>query len=376
LLQQFARRRRIRRESLVAIRPESGHAFTARTGRLELSAHEGSSPAVVLEDGRPLGGPANARHDDIRQAGGGRFSFWRDQVYFAASDNSDPRTNGRRYEIAFPIGAMRSAVLRVGDVVRSPRPAPARPAERVPGGYDADLLIRTWRRLGAELPSDATVLDFGCGGGERVQQLRRKGIAAFGCDITLSDDGEVRAAREAGVLRPIQRVPYRLPFGDASCDVVFSVTVFEHVMNYDAALAEIARVLKPGGLSVHVFPSRWKPIETHAFVPFASVCQSYWWLYLWALAGTRNEFQAGCSARQTARLNARFLREETNYLTQRQIHTMAGRYFGDCRFVEEALFKPDRYARFKRLGPLQPLWRRWVSETSVRVLVLKAPRHP
>jgi hypothetical protein len=135
-------------------------------------------------------------------------------------------------------------------------------------------------------------------------------------------------------------------------------------------------VLKPDGLSVHVFPSRWTPIETHALVPFASVCRSYWWLYLWALAGIRNEFQAGCSAHQTAEANARFLRDETNYLTQRQIRSVAGRYFADCRFVEEALFKPDRYARFQRLGPLGRLWRRWVSETSVRVLVLRRPRHP
>jgi hypothetical protein len=147
--------------------------------------------------------------------------------------------------------------------------------------------------------------------------------------------------------------------------------VFEHVMDYDQALAEIARVLKPGGLSVHVFPSRWKPIETHAFVPFASVCRSSWWLYLWALAGIRNEFQGGLSARETARENARFLREETNYLTQRQIRAVAGRHFDGCRFAEEAQFRPDRYARFQRRALLQPLWRRWSSETAVRVLVLE-----
>ena len=147
---------------------------------------------------------------------------------------------------------------------------------------------------------------------------------------------------DAGVLRPIARHPYRLPFEDRSCDVVFSVTVLEHVMDYDTALAEIARVLKPGGISVHIFPSRWKPIETHAFVPFASVCRSYWWLYLWALAGIRNHFQAGLSARQTAEANARFLAEQTNYLTQGEIRAHAGRHFGECRFSEEATFKPDQ----------------------------------
>ena len=377
--QQFARRRRIRREPLLAIALESGHAFIGRTGRSALSAHDRPSPAVVLEDGRPLSGPANAAHDDIRHAGGGRFSFWHDHVYFAASDNTDPRTNGRTYEIAFPMGAVRETALRIRDTVRPVRPRP-RPPAVIPasGGYDADLLLRTWRRLGVELTSHSTVLDFGCGGGERVQQLRRKGVRAFGCDVALPSPAgtELAMARAAGVVRPIALAPYRLPFDDASCDVVFSITVLEHVMNYDQALAEIARVLKPGGLSVHVFPSRWKPIETHAFVPFASVWQSYWWLYLWACAGIRNEFQGGLSAPQTAEANARFLRDETNYLTQRQIRRVAGRYFDDCRFVEEALFKPDRYARFQRRVLLQPLWRRWTSETSVRVLVLRSPRHP
>ena len=70
-----------------------------------------------------------------------------------------------------------------------------------------------------------------------------------------------------------------------------------------------------------------------AFVPFASVCQSYWWLYLWARAGIRNEFQSGCSARQTAALNERFLREETNYLSQRAIRSVAGRYFGRAKAI-------------------------------------------
>jgi len=372
----LARRRRIHREPILAIAPEAGYAFTGRTGRPRLSGHARPSPAVVLEDGRPLPGPGNALHDDIRHGGAGRFSFWHDHVYFAASDNSDPRTNGRTYEIAFPVGSAYATALRVRDAVRVSRvTGGTAPAGPVAGGYDADLLLRTWRRLGVELTPGATVLDFGCGGGERVQQLRRQGVQAFGCDLALPAQaaGDLGAAIAAGVVRPIGQAPYRLPFDDRSCDVVFSITVLEHVMDYDAALAEIARVLKPDGLSVHVFPARWKPIETHAFVPFASVWQSYWWLYLWALAGVRNEFQAGCSARAVAATNARFLREETNYLTQRQLRRVARRYFGECRFAEEALFKPDRYARFQQAGPLQRLWRRWVSEMSVRVLVLRHP---
>ena len=36
-------------------------------------------------------------HADIRSLGGGRFSHWGNNLFFSASDNTDPRTNGRTY---------------------------------------------------------------------------------------------------------------------------------------------------------------------------------------------------------------------------------------------------------------------------------------
>lgn len=55
----------------------------------------------LMEDGKPLG-PAHARHDDIRTRGGGLFSHWGDDLYFSSSDNSDPRTSGRKYTVTGP----------------------------------------------------------------------------------------------------------------------------------------------------------------------------------------------------------------------------------------------------------------------------------
>jgi hypothetical protein len=54
------------------------------------------SVLVVLEDGLPLA-RAHAGHDEIRQLGRGRYSHWSGTIYFATSDDSDPRTNGRSY---------------------------------------------------------------------------------------------------------------------------------------------------------------------------------------------------------------------------------------------------------------------------------------
>jgi len=58
------------------------------------------SMIVLFEDGKLLG-PPRSIHADIREKGGGRYSHWtRETLYFSSSDNSDPRTNGRKYEVA------------------------------------------------------------------------------------------------------------------------------------------------------------------------------------------------------------------------------------------------------------------------------------
>ncbi|WP_432709908.1 pectate lyase family protein [Pedobacter sp.] len=50
----------------------------------------------LFENGKELGA-AHSKHDDIRKMGKGRFSHWLSTLYFSASDNTDPRTNGRTY---------------------------------------------------------------------------------------------------------------------------------------------------------------------------------------------------------------------------------------------------------------------------------------
>jgi hypothetical protein len=102
------------RSSITSIQPELGFAYTVPTQHPELSAHEHPSLAQVLEDGKPLPGPANAQHDDIRQVGQGSYSFWYDSVYFSTSDNSDPRTNGRQYEIRFLLALDRPIKYIIG----------------------------------------------------------------------------------------------------------------------------------------------------------------------------------------------------------------------------------------------------------------------
>ncbi len=57
-------------------------------------------PVALLEDGQPLLLPSD-NHSEISEVGMGRYSIWRanNTIYFSSSDNSDPRTNGRKYEL-------------------------------------------------------------------------------------------------------------------------------------------------------------------------------------------------------------------------------------------------------------------------------------
>jgi hypothetical protein len=53
----------------------------------------------LLEDGKPLS-EAHALHADIRTIGKGKYSHWvKGAIFFSASDNSNPITNGRKYTL-------------------------------------------------------------------------------------------------------------------------------------------------------------------------------------------------------------------------------------------------------------------------------------
>ncbi|WP_424207661.1 class I SAM-dependent methyltransferase [Sulfuricaulis sp.] len=62
----------------------------------------------------------------------------------------------------------------------------------------------------------------------------------------------------------------RIPYGDCSCDVVFSSHVLEHAQALDRLLRESSRVLEPGGLAIHILPSPawrfWTSIAHYAYV--------------------------------------------------------------------------------------------------------------
>ncbi len=104
---------------------------------------------------------------------------------------------------------------------------------------------------------DARVLDIGCGIGTYVKKLDEVSGDAYGVDI---DPARVREGK-SGTLSVA--VSERLPFADASFDMVLLNEVIEHVDDDAATLREACRVVRPGGHVIIYAPNRLYPFETH-----------------------------------------------------------------------------------------------------------------
>ena len=90
------------------------------------------------------------------------------------------------------------------------------------------------------------VLDAGCGGGLVARELAAAGAEVVGVDRSLGSLGVARRAVR-GHFRPAQGRLERLPFAAGSFDAVVAADVLEHLPDLPAAVAELARVLAPGG---------------------------------------------------------------------------------------------------------------------------------
>ncbi|MFQ5907136.1 MAG: class I SAM-dependent methyltransferase, partial [bacterium] len=96
------------------------------------------------------------------------------------------------------------------------------------------------------------VLDVGCGSGAMILELVKRGYEAFGFDLSSSMVRNARGLLAAsGAPEPFLMAAdlERMPFADGCFDVVVCAGVIEYLEQDEAALREIARVLKPGGVA-------------------------------------------------------------------------------------------------------------------------------
>ncbi len=221
------------------------------------------------------------------------------------------------------------------------------------------------RRTAANAP--VRVLDAGCGDCRLLEflalalprALDGRPVELHGFDIAghaSQRDGFFEAARaRLALAAPGTPWPERLnlvaerdawPYPDGWFDAVGSNQVLEHVVDQDRFFAEIARVLKPRGVSAHLFPSHHCVIEPHIRTPFAHWLRnadlatrcialssrlglSTW--RRWAAAAPQGER----SAQRYAIEHTDFLVRFTNYRTQAQLHASvkAARMHGTFAFT-------------------------------------------
>jgi len=118
-------------------------------------------------------------------------------------------------------------------------------------------------------PPPCRLLDFGCGAGEVVARALEAGFDAWGVDSF--SDVWVQYAERAGTLGERIRLVAdgtALPFADGWFDVVVSNQVMEHVAEPSFVVAELARVLRAGGILIAIFPTREIVVEPHLKAPF------------------------------------------------------------------------------------------------------------
>ncbi|WP_439101722.1 methyltransferase domain-containing protein [Congregibacter sp.] len=115
------------------------------------------------------------------------------------------------------------------------------------------------------------VLDLGCGEGRHViAACALDGVDAVGVDLSLDDLATARGrmqefigdesggdSEDSTEFLLLAGDALKLPFADASFDTVICSEVLEHIPDYRSALAEIARVLKPGGRFCASVPRAW-----------------------------------------------------------------------------------------------------------------------
>jgi ubiquinone/menaquinone biosynthesis C-methylase UbiE len=114
-------------------------------------------------------------------------------------------------------------------------------------------------RLAGEV-RNKSVLDIGCGDGALLFAFRERGASTcIGADVDrrMIGSAAAEATRRNAAVRFLLANAERLPFRDDSFDLVTMITVLAFVAQPQAALREIARVLKPGGRLVIGDLGKW-----------------------------------------------------------------------------------------------------------------------
>jgi 2-polyprenyl-3-methyl-5-hydroxy-6-metoxy-1,4-benzoquinol methylase len=189
-----------------------------------------------------------------------------------------------------------------------------------------DERLRLIARYGGALPG-RRILDLGSGMGGTSVALGLAGAAplAFEYNRAYCDIIRLRAGRYDMSLPVVNGAGEQLPFSAASFDLVIAWDVVEHVQNPALLLAELARVLRPGGRVLLTVINRFAFRDPHYHLPLLN------WLprpLAEAIIERRGRSKRGADFSDRQRLS------EMHYYTMSSFRQLAARYgfrVGDIR---------------------------------------------
>ena len=210
------------------------------------------------------------------------------------------------------------------------------------------------------------ILDAGCGNGHLMADLHRS-LHALDSERTYEIHGfdvhdweygpnELIAQTRATLTAQIPDVSWAervvslstteaWPYADGFFDIIVSNQVLEHVDDQDLFFGEIKRTLRPGGFSIHLFPSQHTLVDVHLKQPLV-----HWMgsrkarlnlLAFWSRLGIgsyRKRFaETGATLQTFCNENADFLERFTNYQTTRALIARARKHGlrADLRYTTE-----------------------------------------
>jgi SAM-dependent methyltransferase len=202
--------------------------------------------------------------------------------------------------------------------------------------YDTGSAIFT-QHFGVEALRGRSLLDVGCGmGGKTVWYAEVGAARVVGVDLLAAHVRQTRhfaAVRgQAERVHVLQADAMRLPFADASFEVVTANDSMEHFADPGAALRELARVLRPGGRLYLYFTPYRSPLGSHLYdhvkIPWCQIVLPRPLLYATLERAVRDEERARGGADADARAAQRFrdvvryFEQDVNGITVRRFHAL------------------------------------------------------
>jgi ubiquinone/menaquinone biosynthesis C-methylase UbiE len=248
------------------------------------------------------------------------------------------------------------------------------------GGRESDEAYARWEyELGRRILDEhrsrlaplegALLLDVGCGLGGKTIAYAEAGARVIGVDISetnISRCLEFSRAQGAGAAF-VAADAERLPFGGEVFDRIVANDSLEHFRHPAGALAELTRVVKPGG-SIALFFTPWgSPLGSHLYdyirTPWCHLLFPDWLLRGLLERELVRRGQTG-AAREADRLMGEY-HGELNRITVRRYHRIVKAMAGLERSFEE--LKPPKYRWLAPLARL-PLFGELFTGTVVAVL--------